>query len=267
MLKYVVLCVFCSLAQGASLEHLTSLKGVDYLPLKSTVNQHQYHLFIKAPDTTDGEQSRYPVVLLLDGGNLFPMLAPYHQYLQLVDELPPVILVGISYGTQDWRQGNMRSTDYTLPAKDQDHYGGAEAFNTLLNTELMPLLKARYPVDEQRTILMGHSIGGQFALYAAMFQPDKYFGLIASNPAIHNNSEQFLRQPEQTTAQPKLFIMQADGDDERFRLPRQQWLDHWQSRPHHWQMKVMTLEGHHHMSSVPAAYRQGMLWISQPTRQ
>ena len=202
MLKCVWMCLFCGLLHGASTQHLTSLKGVDYLPLDSNINQHRYHVYIKAPATQASEPTRYPVVLLLDGGNLFPMLAPYHQNLQLAEELPPVILVGISYGTHDWREGNKRSTDYTLPAKDRDHYGGADDFNKVLNTELMPLLKTRYPIDEQRIILMGHSIGGQFALYAAMFQPEEYFALIASNPAIHNNTDEFLRQPEPTTARP-----------------------------------------------------------------
>jgi predicted alpha/beta superfamily hydrolase len=262
MMRTWLLLLVCGWAQAADMDHLTSLRDVDYLALKSITNQHQYHVFIKAPDTGQATPAGgYPVVILLDGGNLFPMLAAYHQYLELSEELPPVILVGLSYGTHDWRAGNKRSTDYTLPAKDRAHYGGAELFRNMLMSELMPLIETRYPVNQQRKILMGHSIGGQFALYEAMFQPADFFGLIASNPAIHRNTGAFLKSPKATAEQPRLFIMQADGDDETFRLPRQQWLDHWQDQPHHWSMKVETLPGHNHMSSVPAAYRQGMLWL------
>lgn len=258
----LIVLLSCPIVQADSLTHMTALQGVDYMPLKSAVNGHQYHIYVQSPAPQAGDLQRYPVVYLLDGGNLFPMLAPYHHYLQTTEELSPVILVGISYGTTDWKKGNRRSTDFTLPADDRAHYGGAAAFHQMMTDELFPLIEQKYPTDSSRRILMGHSIGGQFALYAAQHQPHTFAGLIASNPAIHRNTAQFLQDSEPTSAQPKLFIMQADGDDERFKKPRKTWLEHWQRNPHHWIMKVMTVEGHHHMSSVPAAYRQGMLWLN-----
>jgi len=36
----------------------------------------------------------------------------------LAEEIPEAILVGISYGTDDWQQGNLRSTDFTAPSAE-----------------------------------------------------------------------------------------------------------------------------------------------------
>mgnify|MGYP001827115150 CR=1 FL=1 len=250
------------LSKAASTEHLTALQGTDYHLVHSKVVDHDYHVFVKVPETEKSE--KLPVVYLLDGGNLFPMLTPYARYLNIFDEVPPVIMVGISYGTSDWRQGNMRSRDYTLPAKRREHYGGAEKFHQFLTQELIPMIEKKYPADPKQRILLGHSIGGQFALYCAMFQPQTFTGLIASNPAIHRNTDLFLKPLELSSHHPKLFIMQADKDDDQFKKPRQQWLDYWRDKPHHWQQQVMTAKDHNHMSSVPVAFRRGLMWLFQP---
>ncbi len=247
---------------AADLDQLTALKGSTYHLMHSEVVDHDYHIYVHVPRQAAEQAKKLPVVYLLDGGNTFPMLAPYARYLSWPGDIPPVIMVGISYGTDDWRQGNKRSTDYTLPAKDRDDYGGAKKFHQFLSTELIPMIERNYPADPQQRLLFGHSLGGQFALYCAMFQPQTFSGLIASNPAIHRNTALFLVTPEATDEQPRLFIMQADQDDEAYRLPRQKWLAYWQDKPHHWQQQVMTIKGHNHMSSVPAAFRQGMKWLT-----
>ncbi len=250
---------FLGISWAESMDHLSALQGTNYQLLHSEIVDHDYHIFVKVPETEKVE--KLPVVYLLDGGNLFPMLTSYAMYLGVSEELPPMIMVGISYGTQDWRKGNMRSRDYTLPAKDRDHYGGAEKFHQFLQQELIPMIEKDYPADPNKRFLMGHSIGGQFVLYTAMYQPEGFAGLVASNPAIHRNTEAFLKPVPSATATTKLFIMQAANDDEQFKTPRKKWLDHWQKQPRHWQQKVMTIEGHNHMSSVPAAFRQGMRWL------
>ena len=252
---------FCATSHAEKIDHLTALQGTEYHLLHSEIIDHNYHVFVKVPEIEGVE--KLPVIYVLDGGNLFPMLTPYARYLSVVDELPPVIMVGISYGTDDWRKGNMRSRDFTLPAEGRDHYGGAEKFHQFLVKELIPLIEKKYPADPKHRILMGHSIGGQFVLYNAMFQPQIFTGLIASNPAIHRNTELFMQPFDTNTNKPKLFILQADQDDDQFKKPRQQWLDYWQDKPHHWQQEVMTIQGHNHMSSVPAAFRQGLKWLLQ----
>ena len=254
--------ILCCFTVQAEIEHLTGLKGSEYHLMKSTVVDHEYHIFVKLPQLEAAQKhQKLPVVYLLDGGVHFPGLVPYSRFMTLFNDIPPVVVIGISYGTSDWRQGNKRGHDYTLPAASREHCGGAEQFHRFLTTELMPMVESKYPADPQQRILFGHSIGGQFALYCAMFQPQTFNGLIASNPAIHRNTELFLQPVKPTDQRPKLFIMQAEVDDQTYSVPRKKWLDFWQNKPHHWQQKVMEVKDHHRMSSVMAAYRRGMKWL------
>ena len=105
------------------------------LTLERQDNGKSYHLVVRAPQTTEKTKNEtYPVVYLLDAGITFPMLASYYHLLNLLGELPDVIIVGISYGTDDWRKGNNRSVDFTASSKERDHWGGAPGlFNVFRN--------------------------------------------------------------------------------------------------------------------------------------
>lgn len=257
--------ILTSLSVQADMQRLTGMVGVEYQTIRSDVLDHDYHIFVQLPKAeTSDTKTRWPVLYLLDGGNTFPMLSTYHKYLRWPGDTPAMMLVGISYGTDDWRQGNRRSTDYTLPAEGRDHYGGAEAFHRFLSEELMPMIERQYPADPNQRLLFGHSLGGQFALYCAQFKPDSFAGIIASNPAIHHNAASFMQGLPEAKSSPRLVVVQADGDDQQYQEARQQWLDYWQNRPHHWQQQVINVTGHNHMSSVPAAFRQGLMWLYPP---
>lgn len=245
--------------------HLQGLGDTRYHRLDASDPQAIYHLYVRLPEGyNEATAQRFPVIYLLDGGITFPLLAAYYRYLSLAEELPPMIVVGISYGTDDWRQGNQRSRDFTAPAPDQDHWGGAAAFHRLLEQELVPLVARHYRTDPQRRWLFGQSIGGQFVLYSALQRPGYFQGLIASNPALHRNLAFYLRPPETTGADTRpgaLYVSSAEHDDPRFREPAMAWLTHWQDRPAPFRLKFESLTGHHHFSTAPQAFRQGLAWI------
>ena len=225
------LLILTSFCLQAEMEQLTGLKGSDYHQLSSKVVDHDYHIFVKLPELDPAQaDQKLPVVYLLDGGIHFPGLVPYSRFMTMFDEIPPVMLVGISYGTSDWQLGNNRSHDFTLPASSRAHYGGAAQFHQFLIEELLPMIESKYPADPNQRILFGHSLGGQFAIYCAMFQPQTFSGLIASNPAIHRNTESFMKAVAATSEQPKLFIMQAENDNQEYVLPREKWLEFWQKQ-------------------------------------
>lgn len=262
MVLLVMLCL-AHWSVAEPLSHLQGMQNITYHAMKSAHTDSTYHIYVSSPSVS--KDTQLPVVYLLDGGNTFPMLASYAKYMMFSEEIPPLILVGISYGTDEFKQGNFRSRDFTLASAERSYYGGAPQFHRFLTTELMPWVAQQHAIDDDKKILFGHSIAGQFVLYNAMFQPQTFSGLIASNPAIHRNVEAFIAPLPTTQAKPKLVLMQAEQDDEQFQTPRTQWLDHWHNKPHHWQLKIMQANGHNHMSSVPSAFRQGLLWLfNQP---
>ncbi len=67
-----------------------------------------------------------------------------------------------------------RFVDFTMP--------GAEAYYRFLTRELVPFVEARWRVDGTKRTLSGHSLSGQFALYALYLErPDaRYFGAFIS---------------------------------------------------------------------------------------
>src|SRR5690554_474506 len=70
-----------ALSNAVPLDHLPGLKG-DYFPLVSGANGRTYHVYVRLPEGYDASSDRtWPVVYLLDGDSLFPILAPTHLFL------------------------------------------------------------------------------------------------------------------------------------------------------------------------------------------
>ncbi len=255
-------------AADVDISYLQGLGDVRHHPIEREPDLRPYHLYVRLPEEYAEGGVRFPVIYLLDGGLTFPLLAAYYHYLRLADEVSPAILVGISYGTDDWREGNRRSRDYTAPSPERDFWGGAEAFDEWLAGVVLPLVESTYRADPARRILFGHSIAGQFVLFETLRRPDRFAGLIASNPALHRNLDYFLEGPEGGTtpdAFPRLIVVDGSLDDERFAAPRAKWLQTWSERRERpFDLSVLHLEDETHVSLVPAAFRHGARRLLPP---
>jgi predicted alpha/beta superfamily hydrolase len=225
-----------------------------------------YHIFVSLPVGYDqSSEERYPTIYTLDGGGLFPLLSAYYRLLSFEEEFPSAIIVGISYGSDTFEGGNYRSTDYTAPSVERDHYGGATKFQRFLADELTPFIESTYSSRADRRIIFGTSIGGQFVLFTAMTEPALFWGHIASNPALHGNLEFYLQDhanPASGKPQTRLFVGDGTLNDPRFRVPSQKWKRYWIDRDDTpWELKAVDLEGHSHMSATPASFLQGLHWL------
>ena len=240
-----------------------SLESATYHEIASEAIGRSFHVWVSVPNDYDPRRRQaYPTLYVLDGGGLFPMITGYRSYLQMGDEFPAAIIVGIGYPGMTFEQGNYRSTDFTAPSDEREYYGGAGEFQTFLGETLMPFIESNYRSDGKRRVIFGQSIGGQFVLYTAQTRPDLFFGHIASNPALHRNLEFFLDTRPEGGARTRLVVATADGDARRFKLPLSKWLEYWQSIDDPpWELEVVTLEGHNHFSVPPEAIRHGMRWL------
>lgn len=268
MTRRIVLLASSLLAMRALADGFPGMQGLgdpDHHELTSAATGSRYHVFVGLPESYASSPGlRYPALYILDGGELFPMLSAYYRYLRHARDLPEMLLVGISYGTSDWRDGNNRAHDYTAPSADRDHWGGAGDFQAFLADELIPRIENDYRADAGRRILMGQSLGGQFVLYTAQTRPALFWGRIASNPALHRNLAFFLgpHVREDHGQRPRLFVASASGDAPVFREAALAWISEWTARRElPWDLEAVTLEGHNHFSAPPASFRQGMLWL------
>ena len=248
-------------AAQVPLEHLPALKG-DYFPLTDRGSDRVHHIYVRLPEGYDASApTRYPVVYLLDGDSLFPLLAPTHLFLHYDEKLPEAIVVGIAYGGFD-PAINKRNTDFTAPGADATaEQGGAPGFLAFLRDQVIPEVERRHAADPARRILLGQSRGGYFVLWSAREAPDLFWGRIASNPARGPAREQLLAAAHARTDLQVAMVTGTREDEGRRELARA-WVADWSARADvPWQTTLLEIEGGTHAASIGEGYRRAMLWL------
>jgi hypothetical protein len=114
----------------------------------------RYPLYIYLPPDSDTIRATLPVVYLLDGESRTQTLVDIVRAMQA-----RVIVVGI---------GNeaLRAYDYVPPNLCTPGGGGEARFLDFIRLDLIPFIETNFGGDPRRRILLGHSHGGSFVLYA-----------------------------------------------------------------------------------------------------
>ena len=247
------------------LQYLPGVAG-DYFPIESAAADHRYHVFIRYPESYAEVPGRtYPVVYVLDGDTLFPLLAPQQLFLTYDEKLPEAIVVGIAYGSFA-PPANRRDYDFSAQAADaREDQGGASAFLRFLKTELIPQVEARVRADPARRVLVGQSRSGYMVLWSAWADPDLFWGRIASNPVVTPGREILFSAPAVTPMRHDLGIALVSGtrdDSATRREGAKAWGERWeQAADAPWDAHLIEIEGGTHAASIGEAYRHAMLWL------
>jgi uncharacterized protein len=239
-----------------ALSHLPSLSG-DYFALQSKETQRPYHIYVRLPPGYDAAKGEaYPVVYVLDGDSLFPLLSSTHLFLHNDEQIPEAILVGIGYGSFE-PEINKRDLDFAAE--------GAPKFLAFLKTELMPRIERQYKVDAARRALIGQSRAGYFVLWQAIEDPSLFWASIASNTSIPSEREALFRAPSATPdgpGQARVAVISGTRDTEERLRNGTDWVRHWASRPGApWAVRQFVIEGGTHAASIGQAYRDVMVWL------
>ena len=92
------------------------LDGIKKYGLHSKATGQDYELYVSLPPHyKQQDTTRYPIIYVLDGNFMFPVMNVAYRALNEVDEVNDIILVGIGYkGVKSIRQSMAnRTTDYT----------------------------------------------------------------------------------------------------------------------------------------------------------
>ncbi len=230
----------------------------------------EYRLYVAVPVGYDEAPSSYPVVYLLDGDWYFALTVSTSRLLEVGGEVPPAIVVGIGYGGTVMSQRQRRWRDFT-PAADQALAGSgrANAFLSDLRDAIIPYVQSRYRTNGDR-VLIGHSLGGLFALHAMMREPRLFGRVVMGDPAwwpaggaIWADEQTFRRH---STFQGRAFVALSDLDGRRnpeeMRKLSAMLVGHagvgfnWVAR---------TLPDTSHQSSVGALVAAGLRWVFAKT--
>ncbi|HEY4540088.1 MAG TPA: alpha/beta hydrolase-fold protein [Faecalibacter sp.] len=118
--------------------------------------------------------AKYPVIYVLDAEDQFTFLTGIVNKFQKghYQEMPESIIVGITNKNGD------RTKDFT-------HHNDKH-FLQFIQMELFPFIEKHYRVQDYR-LLLGHSLGGYFALKTLYHQPETFNGYVAHDPSIWFN--------------------------------------------------------------------------------
>lgn len=245
-----------------------ALRG-DAFRLESTTLSRGFDIYVRLPPDYDAEGPAYPVVYLLDGDSLFPILAANHLFLTYDEGLPEAVVVGIAYGGFD-PSVNRRGLDFQSPDEGlAAERAGAEAFHTFLNDELLPIVEGLFNIDPDQRVLFGQSRGGNLVLYSAVVHPDVFQGRIASNPSLTPGMGSIIGRAE-PPARDDLKVVVTSGERDRADLRPEAafWVETWAGRDwpeRPWQVRLIPIAGGTHAANAPDAYRAGMLWLFERT--
>ena len=125
---------------------------------------------------------RYPVLIVLDGDFQQPIAATTARFYAETSQIPELIVVGV--------RNTNRGRDFT-PALRPDFpappelpiAGGADNFLDFVGDELLPYIDRHYRTAPLR-VLVGHSLGGLFAIYALGHRPALFTGYIVMEPSV-----------------------------------------------------------------------------------
>lgn len=136
----------------------------------------------------------YPVLYLLDGDAFFPAVAAEARSLAVrasANRTTPLLIVAVGYPGGQPFSPDARAEDYTPPSENRTgignsyrRFGGAEAFQRFLNTELKPEIATRFKTHPCRQSLFGHSYGGLFALYILFKHTGDFQDYLIASPSI-----------------------------------------------------------------------------------
>lgn len=163
---------------------------------------------------------KLPVIYLLDANLYFDMVAN-----KMKDDQTNAILVGIGYHdflTMD----SLRQRDYTFPEADpRDSFpvsGGAALYNKFIQEELIPYIDKTYHTNQTDRILMGHSLGGYFTLFALneslQNNQNLFTHFIAASPSLEYKSNYIVQQFQQlqntNSGTPKVLLTTYGGRED-----------------------------------------------------
>ncbi len=141
-------------------------------------------VYVQLPEGYESSETRYPVLVVLDGEWLFELARAHVRFFSKYDvmdvNIPKMIVIGIENTDRD---RNFTPTEKSGDENEFPTAGEADLFLEFLDTELLPLLDRKYRTAPSRTVA-GWSFGGLLAMYAAVAKPDLFDAHLCISPAI-----------------------------------------------------------------------------------
>lgn len=200
-MRNLILCIafFCVVSVEAQ-------KTVEILTSKKLNSDREITIGLPA-SYAQNKTKKYPLLVLLDGDYLFDPFQGALNYGAYWDDLPEVIIVGISQNKKEERYTDCAVDETTgLPAESGD------AFFEFIGQELIPAIEKNYRVAPFKMIAGHDTTAGFMNFYLYKDQPlfDAY---ISMSPELPKGMEEQLPERFQAIQKPIYYYQStADGD-------------------------------------------------------
>jgi uncharacterized protein len=166
---------------------------------KSTGASHRLRII---KPNGDPPAAGFPVIYLLDGTWYFDLVVEAATVMTRSRDMQPSVIVGVGY--EDGLEARrLRVRDFTTPAPADlipPHFvawkaepGGAERFMHFMSDEVKPMMAAETRINGSCQILIGHSLGGLFAVESLFRDPAGYSTYVIGDPSVWWNASEVLK--------------------------------------------------------------------------
>jgi predicted alpha/beta superfamily hydrolase len=222
-----------------------------------------FYIYISLPDDYNISDKRFPVLYVLDGDIAYGMAASIARYLQIGDNIPELIVVGIGYGSIDKSAGEKRRRDYR-PVQS----GGAENFLVFLKDKLIPYIDSSYRTISGDRTIAGYSIGGLFALYALFTHPESFNRYIVGSPFLSWDNNSIFNYEENSPSviddkQLNIFIsVGSEESEEKYYNPIDKLVTKIQERDYPGvKLETKVFDGSTHLTGPPESLTYGLVSV------
>jgi uncharacterized protein len=176
------------------------------LVIHSKVLNEDRTIWVRMPAGAQGKKDRYAVAYVTDASQNINHFGSSIDFIANANLMPPLIVVAIA-NTDRVRDLTPTRADVKDPDGSVESYptsGGADKFLDFIQTELVPEIDKRFSTQPFR-IIVGHSLGGSFAIHALMNRPQLFQACIATSPSLWWDDFYTLRQAQQFFPKQKEF--------------------------------------------------------------
>ncbi len=146
-----------------------------------------YKIDIAIPENYFRTEKCYPTLYILDAWSYFGFAVQAYRALRVFDEVPEMLIIGISHFGDSKDDVFYRARDYTPTEVDSSQWlpktGGASEFQQFIEYELFPFIENNYRTTVGDRAIFGASAGGIFCTYLLFNHPGMFCRYIIGGPA------------------------------------------------------------------------------------
>lgn len=193
MMRVVTALLALTLAATPGAQQATPLPIGETFTLESGILKETRRINVYKPPVPPAESSApLPVLYMPDGGIAedFLHVAGLVQVSVGNGTMRPFLLVGIE--NTERRRDMTGPTEVADDRKIAPRVGGSPAFRRFIREELMPAVRTKYRVTEERGIV-GESLAGLFVVETLLLEPDLFDTYMAFDPSLWWNAQHLVK--------------------------------------------------------------------------